>query len=81
LFPRQIWDVDVLAAGMKAKAQFLTLAEYSERRYGEEEAQRGREPEPGCELLLVRSCRSDPAAVRVGVLSPSDALGIGVRVP
>jgi hypothetical protein len=46
-FPRQKWDVDVLVAGMKTKAQFLTLAEYSERRYGKEEAQRNREPERG----------------------------------
>lgn len=46
-FPRQMWDVDVLAAGMKGQAQFQTLAEYSERRYAKEETQRSRKPESG----------------------------------
>ena len=46
-FPRQMWDVDVLVAQMKTAAQFVTLAEYSERRYAKEEAQRDREPERG----------------------------------
>ena len=46
-FPRQMWDVDVLAAQMADQEQFRTLAEYGRRRYAKEEAQRDREPEEG----------------------------------
>lgn len=44
-FPRQLWDVDVLAAGLETEAQFTTLAEYAQRRYIKEEEQRSRSPE------------------------------------
>jgi hypothetical protein len=44
--PRQMWDVDVLAAEMKTNAEFQTLADDAERRYVKEERQRARSPEP-----------------------------------
>lgn len=43
--PRQMWDVDVLAAKLRDAEQFQLLADYSRRRYIKEEQQRGRSPE------------------------------------